>query len=487
MQTKNYKKIIKTLKYSRFIVFDIYEMSYYNMAMNISNKIKQIFLLLGDIVVLYASLYLTLVLRYRELPDIIRWQTHFDIFTLLFIGWILIFYISGLYSLRIAINNAKFFEITLSSIAIAFALSIAVFYILPDNNVTPKTNLVIFGLVFFCLFFLWRRLFNRSLEAYLPKNNIVIIGYSPEVKELIKEFKLKPHLGQNIVAIIDKNLNLETIEGIPIKADINDLSQEISHMKINTLVLKTDPRDSDELRAFLFSILALNLRYVSLPNFYEETTGKVPVDAINAMWFLDNLKNSEKYWFDAFKRLYDVVLSAVILIITAIFWPLIAIMIKAGSRGPIFFRQKRIGINGQEFNIIKFRTMKEEGNDRLPTATNDARITGLGKFLRKTRLDEIPQVLNILKGEMSFVGPRPERPELIEQLEKDVPFYRERLLVKPGATGSDQVSGEYHSPSREDSLKKLQYDLFYIKNRSIYLDLTIILKTIRTMISSKGV
>ena len=131
--------------------------------------------------------------------------------------------------------------------------------------------------------------------------------------------------------------------------------------------------------------------------------------------------------------------------------------------------------------------MTTENNDQSPTIAKDKRITRLGKVLRKTRIDEIPQVINILKGEMSFVGPRPERPDLAENLKKEIPFYQERMLTKPGITGWDQVSGEYHSPSHEDTLKKLQYDLFYIKNRSIYLDLSIILKTIATVLSRGGV
>ena len=130
--------------------------------------------------------------------------------------------------------------------------------------------------------------------------------------------------------------------------------------------------------------------------------------------------------------------------------------------------------------------MKITGNDYSPTKSNDWRITKFGSFLRKTRIDEIPQMLNIISGEMSFAGPRPERPELIKDLEQAIPFYKERMLVKPGITGWDQISGEYHSPSYEDTLKKLQYDLFYIKNRSIYLDLSIILKTISTVLSRAG-
>jgi lipopolysaccharide/colanic/teichoic acid biosynthesis glycosyltransferase len=137
--------------------------------------------------------------------------------------------------------------------------------------------------------------------------------------------------------------------------------------------------------------------------------------------------------------------------------------------------------------LVKFRTMREENNDRSLTLAHDTRVTRFGRFLRATRLDELPQMLNIIVGDMSFIGPRPEQPKLVEQLEREVPFYRERMLVKPGLTGWDQVSGEYHSPTRADTLKKLQYDLFYIKNRSLYLDFTIILKTIATVLLRRGV
>ncbi len=130
--------------------------------------------------------------------------------------------------------------------------------------------------------------------------------------------------------------------------------------------------------------------------------------------------------------------------------------------------------------------MTTKNNNYAPTQEHDKRITAVGSFLRKTRLDELPQVINIIKGEMSFVGPRPERPELIKKLEQKIPFYKERMLIKPGLAGWDQISGEYHSPTTEDTLKKLQYDLFYIKNRSIYLDLSIILKTLSTIVSKVG-
>jgi lipopolysaccharide/colanic/teichoic acid biosynthesis glycosyltransferase len=177
----------------------------------------------------------------------------------------------------------------------------------------------------------------------------------------------------------------------------------------------------------------------------------------------------------------------VVLVVCVIPWILIALSIRLSGPGPILFRQERLSRKGTLFRILKFRTMRTEKNDFAPTAKNDPRVTRFGRFLRKLRLDEIPQVVNILVGEMSFIGPRPERPELAVKLERSIPYYRQRLLVKPGITGWDQVSGEYHSPSVEDTYKKLQYDLYYVKNMSILLDVSIFFKTIMTMLRRKGV
>jgi exopolysaccharide biosynthesis polyprenyl glycosylphosphotransferase len=453
-------------------------------------RFKKLILLAGDLLVLYFSLYLTLLIRHWQTPGKELWQSHLGPFSIIFLGWIVIFYIAGLYDLRTAVNNASFFQLALRSIAIAGLLSIAIFYLnlTPQTSITPKRNLLIYIIVFAVLFHLWRHLFNWLLKSYIPKNNIAIIGFNNQTKELIEELREKPHLGYSIAFVVDdKNGGLEKINNIPVIKGIGELNKLILENKITTIILTSDPHQSPELRASLFNYLPLKISYVNLSNFYETITGKVPIESINQMWFLENLSEGSKSWFDALKRFYDVIFSSLILIITIVFWLPIGLIIKLESKGPIFFTQIRYGKNNKSFKIIKFRTMAMEGNDFSPTRSSDSRITKFGSFLRKTRLDELPQMLNILKGEMSFVGPRPERPELIKELQEKIPFYRERMLVKPGITGSDQISGEYHSPSYEDSLKKLQYDLFYIKNRSIYLDLSIILKTIATVVSRRGV
>ncbi len=163
------------------------------------------------------------------------------------------------------------------------------------------------------------------------------------------------------------------------------------------------------------------------------------------------------------------------------------IIIPLESKGPVIFKQKRLGIHSKEFTLYKFRSMRIENNSMEYTTKDDPRVTAFGKLLRKSRIDEIPQLINVIKGEMSLIGPRPERPEYVINLQKQIPFYNQRLIVRPGITGWDQVSGEYHSPSTEDTYKKLQNDLYYIKNCSLNLDFSIAMKTITTMFMREGI
>jgi len=469
---------------SRVIALDFYHILCYITRMN--NNWKKIILFLGDIFILYLALYFTLLIRYGQGLDYGDWHNHFGPFTVIFAAWLIIFYISDLYNLYLAVSNSRFFYLSARAILIAGLTATAFFYLNPGIGIAPKTNLLIYIFVFFLLFFAWRRIFNWLLNSRLPKNNIAVVGYNAQVAELIATLRENPHLGYRFALIVEKN-GVRDINPIPVVSDMNRLRDAIINSHISTIVLASDPHQSPQLRASLFSCLPLKIRFVNLPNFYEQVTGKVPIEAINQMWFLENLDESSKKLFDIFKRLFDLAVSSLLLCVSLPFWLVIGLLLKIENKEPVFFSQTRAGKNGKAFRMIKFRTQKTIAANPAPASHNDARNTKIGSFIRKTRIDEIPGVLNVLAGDMSFVGPRPERPELITGLEKEIPFYRERMLVKPGLTGPDQVSGEYHSPSREDTLKKLQYDLYYIKNRSLYLDLTIILKTIAAVLRGGGV
>jgi exopolysaccharide biosynthesis polyprenyl glycosylphosphotransferase len=450
-----------------------------------NNDLKKFLLIFGDLATMYFSLFLTLLLRYREIPNEELWQIHLWPFTAIFFFWLVIFYVCELYALHTAVNNSRLWGNIFRGFIASSLVSVLFFYFLPLAKITPKINLAIFIGVFLFIFSFWRHIFNWLAASYLPRNNVAIIGRNRLVDELLSEFRNKPHLGLAIPFIIDEIATEKETQGTPIFSNLNDLPELIKKKNVSQVILAQNP-DSEKLRTLLFECLPLKITFTSLVEFYENVTGKVPIETIGKMWFLENLSEGNKAAFDSLKRFFDTALALVILMLTLPFWPIIALIIKLESKGPILFKQTRAGQNGIDFKILKFRTMRTENNDSSPTKDGDKRITGFGNFMRKTRIDELPQMINIIKGEMSFVGPRPERPELIIELEKQIPFYRERMLVKPGITGVDQTSGEYHSPSYEDTMKKLQYDLFYIKNRSLYLDIAVLLKTIRTVISKGG-
>jgi exopolysaccharide biosynthesis polyprenyl glycosylphosphotransferase len=451
--------------------------------MTTKGKLRQLILLLGDWLLLYASLAAALLIRYRRWPETNLWQQHTAIFNWLFIVWLLIFYVANLYNLNVLAKGPRFSERVIKAIVPAGLLSLIIFYLLPAAAIAPKTNLLVFSLIYTGSFLAWRHLWRHSLRRTLPRNNVLLIGYDQMADELWQLLNNAPHLGYKPALLFTQNSD-QPLAGWTVIRQADQLATAIKDYHINTLVIADRYRADEQINQILFSLLPLNLTYLTLSSFYEQLTGKVPLAAIGQLWFLENLNLTEKRWYLTAKRGFDVVLSTIGLIMSAPLWPLIALVIKLASPGPIILKQQRAGRDNQPFTIYKFRTMRVP--DPSKPLTDEQRITASGRWLRQTRLDEIPQLINILKGDMSFIGPRPERPELIESLAKSLPFYHIRVLIRPGVTGWDQVSGEYHSPSLEDTYKKLQHDLFYLKNCSIYLDLTIILKTLTTVLSREG-
>ena len=451
--------------------------------MTTKSKLRQLILLLGDWLLLYASLAAALLVRYRRWPETNLWQQHTAIFNWLFIIWLLIFYVANLYNLNVLAKGPRFSERVIKAIVPAGLLSLIIFYLLPAAAIAPKTNLLVFSLIYTGSFLAWRHLWRHSLRRTLPRNNVLLIGYDQMADELWQLLNNAPHLGYKPALLFTQNKD-QPLAGWTVIRQADQLATAIKDYHINTLVIADRYRADEQINQILFSLLPLNLTYLTLSSFYEQLTGKVPLAAIGQLWFLENLNLTEKRWYLTAKRGFDVVLASLGLVISAILWPLIALVIKLASPGPIILKQQRSGRDNQPFTIYKFRTMRVP--DPNKPLTDEQRITASGRWLRQTRLDEIPQLINILKGDMSFIGPRPERPELIDGLAKELPFYNIRSLIRPGITGWDQVSGEYHSPSLEDTYKKLQHDLFYLKNCSIYLDLTIILKTLTTVLSREG-
>ncbi len=438
------------------------------------NRFKKFLLFVGDLAFLHLALFLTLLARYGRFDWQNQWPNHWTHFLLIFAIWLLVFYINDLYNLNLKASGRKFFRLTINSAVVSSLLSILYFYLNVESTIAPRTNLAIFIVFFTLLFFLWRGIYQALLHPLIPQNNLAIIGFNHRTEGLLKELRQNPGSGYTTALVF------RTPE------ELTNLVASVKAKDIHAIVVADDFGQSEKLRQALFDCLVYPITFFNYPDFYELLTGKVPVEAIGPNWFLENLREGQKNYFNFFKRVLDFILALIIFIISLVLWPFIAFGIKVTSRGPVIFRQDRLGKNEVTFKMIKFRTMRVENNDAAPTVVGDKRITSFGSFLRKTRLDEVPQVINILKGEMSFIGPRPERPAIAADLEHKIPFYKTRLLIKPGLTGWDQISGIYHSPSFEDSLEKLQSDLYYLKHRSLYLDLSIALRTLATMLSRGG-
>ena len=443
--------------------------------MAIISWVKNFILIIGDIATLYLSLYLALLIRYREVPAELVWRAHFWPFSITFLVWIGVFYIAGLYNRQIAKNDYVFYTTVLKTIALTVAITIFIFYANPSFDIAPKTTLLLMVFIFLALFLLWRRSYNALIKSESFLNNIIFIGANKESLEIMEMLRRNPQLGYKAWGEINYS-EAENIKSI------------IEKNGINTVVHIKNPAEREDMAKILCSLIPLEVSIVELPRFYAQIARKVPISIIGETWFLENLIESEKSVYKMWKRLLDIALALALSIIFLPFLPLIALAIKLDSHGPVFYTQTRTGKNGWLFQLIKFRTMIENAEQKGAqwTAQKDNRVTKVGSVLRKLRVDELPQLWNVLLGDMSFVGPRPERPEFIQTLEKEVPFYQMRHLVKPGLTGLAQINGPLLGAGVADSLEKLQYDLYYIRQRSVVIDFDILFKTIPVVLGRKG-
>ena len=440
-------------------------------------RIKRITLLMGDLLILYLSLWLTLLIRYGAGFNFNTWQQHFLPFSIIYFFWLVVFFIAGLYELRLARNNIGFYNTILRTLIINIGLAVAFFYFIPYFGITPKTNLFL-NLGIFTIFFLtWRNLYNHLIKSSALLNNVLIIGENTEIEQINRIVKNNPQFGYRII---------KKIEPKDIRTPF-DLLEMVTQRNIKTIVTAIDPHQDTRLVQSLYQCLPLKIHFSDLPSFYEKILGKVPISSIGEIWFLENLTESQKNFYEAIKRALDMIGAFIFGIISILFYPFIIIAIKIDSRGPIFYTQRRIGLDGQIFKVIKFRSMIEDAEkDGAKWADQqDHRITKIGRLLRKTRLDELPQIWNILVGQMSFIGPRPERIEFVQQLEKEIPYYQIRHIVRPGLTGWGQVNFHYGACVK-DSIEKLQFELYYIKHRSFILDLSILLRTIKIVLIGGG-
>ena len=354
-------------------------------------------------------------------------------------------------------------------------------------NISTK----VFGLslvIIFILVFGWRYIYRIALAGRMFTVPIAILGTGELASEIGAEITEKIESGYNIVCFIGEvNDQWQLPADIPVIADPNELVALAAENRIERIVVALENR-----RGFTPIDQLLHCKLEGVPiskgvGFYESLTGKILVTKVTPAWLIytSGFKKSRLSCFS--KRLVDVLIAITGLIFSFPLTILSAIIIKLETPGGIFYTQERVGEGGKPFNVVKFRSMGCDAEKDGPVwaLQNDTRVTRYGAIMRKTRIDEIPQMWNVLKGEMSFVGPRPERPIFVEKLEKVIPYFALRHTVKPGLTGWAQVSYPYGA-SEEDALRKLEYDLYYIKHLTVFMDLKIIFQTIKTVLFQKG-
>jgi len=439
--------------------------------MTIVNKQEPIILLLGDIISLYISLWLMFFIRYFQIPteDIIN--THLLPFSILFLVWIVFFFIAGLYERHTSLVRRSLPSTLLKTQIINSVIAVLFFYFIPSFGITPKTNLFIYILVSLGILLLWRLV---VFKLFFPKkkSKALLIGRGEEMKELREEINVSKYYGYKIA----HSVNLDSIESVDLKEDIVD---EIYTNDIDMIIIDTKDDAVLPLLPHLYNLMFSNITFVDMHEIYEDIFGKVPLSLVKHGWFLENVRSKPHIMYDALKRLMDIFISFILGILTLIFYPiaLILMIFNKDDRGPLFYVDKRIGRNNSDIQIFKFRSMHQN------------KVTKAGYFLRRSRIDELPQLWNVLKGDLSLIGPRPEQPALGKIYGKEVPYYNIRHLIKPGLSGWAQMRQEnhpHHEADVEETKNKLSYDLYYIKNRSLLLDLKIALQTIKTLLSREG-
>lgn len=395
----------------------------------------------------------------------------------------LLFFVCDGYTLRKAPQRLSRQVILGFGLLTSSLISTTIFFFFREP--VPRGVFILFYVNTFILIFLFRNIIWKFLFSSMSWRAL-IVGDGSKSLEVAQLIDSSPYLSSVVVGYVS-NGNGELAQGKLTR--LGDISSLVSAAKEKFVaeVIVAVPLMDDALNKVLLECMREKIKVSEFRRVIEEIKGSVPIDHLDYIWFLQELSTSNKQFFWYMKRAADLSVSCIGLCLALPLLPFIALLIKLDSPGPIFYCQQRMGRGNVPFRVWKLRTMVNgaDGNDIHWTIANDPRITRLGRIVRKLRLDEVPQIINIFKGEMSLIGPRPEALSLVEMYTKAIPFYAERHIVTPGITGWAQINYPYGN-SVEDTRQKLMYDFYYIKNRSVTLDIMIFLRTIKIVVTGKG-
>lgn len=451
-----------------------------HVTMNIRGRHGSLGLLLGDLVFLSFSLWLALYLRTLELPSQSLFLTHLRPFSVIFALSIAVFYIAGLYDRRTAILRSKLPNAIANALLVVAGIAVIFFYLVPFFGITPKTILFIYLVTSFVLVSFWR-MYGYFIVGTRRLEKAIVIGSGDEMRELIEEVNGNRLYNLRFINSIDLDRAepgfWDEIVSRIYAEDVSIVAIDLRHEKVEPVL------------PHLYNLIFSKVTFVDMHKIYEDIFNRVPLSLLRYNWFLENISSSPRAAYDAFKRLMDIALASLLLVVSIPFDIIAFVAIKLETRGPAIIVQERVGQNNKPIKIYKFRTMTGSDNGNYENGESALEVTRVGNFLRKSRIDEFPQFFNVLTGDLSLVGPRPELPSLMKTYEQSIPYYNVRHILKPGLSGWAQIYQEnhpHHGTAVEATKEKLAYDLYYIKNHSLLLDLQIALKTVRTLLSRVG-
>jgi sugar transferase (PEP-CTERM system associated) len=404
-------------------------------------------------------------------------------------------YYADLYDLRATADRRELFVRTLQALGAASLVVATIYFLFPAlvfGGGRGRGVSVIAAMLVIIVTIGWRMAFVWATTLVRPRERLLIVGTNDAAIRLARELHdRRAELGVVIVGFVDPDPSKvgQSLLNHGVIGGVDDIPELVRHLDVDRVVVSlTDARGKLSMEKLLGMRMA-GVKFAQLPSVYEEYTGKIAIDNLRPSWLIFSDGFARVSESGGFKRIIDMAGAAVLLVLAQPVMIVAGLAIKATSPGPILYNQQRVGMNGKVFTIHKFRSMKTDAEATTgavwATPGHDPRVTRVGAFLRRSRIDELPQLWNVLLGDMSLVGPRPERPEFVSQLTEQIPFYGQRHAVRPGLTGWAQVRYAYGA-SVEDAMEKLQYDLYYIKNRSIALDVYIIFETLKTVVTRSG-
>lgn len=453
--------------------------------MNPFNRLEALVLFFGDVLCWSLAMWLALFLRHMSVPDVASVIQHAQPFSILFLVWALVFFIVGLYERHTVVLKRRLPALIIQAQLVNTLVAAVFFFLIPYFGITPKTVLAIHLVTASVLVIAWR-LYIFWFFSGGKKMEALVVGGGAEFKELIHEVNNNNRYRIEFSHVI----NVDELKDGGMLSD--KIFHELRNPSIRVAVINTKHRKIEAILPHLYKPLYSNVEFIDANKLYEDIFARVPLTSVDSIDGLSPTGLRVRYGHDIAKRIFDVLVSFVLGVFSLVVYPFVAFLIKLEDGGSVFIVQDRIGENMARIRLYKFRTMTHADSGKWISAEDNAnKVTRVGLWLRRLRIDEFPQLWNVLRGDLSLVGPRPDIVGLYKDLVDSIPFYNLRYSVRPGLSGWAQVrqvydKGNISPQSVAETRIRLQYDLYYVKNRSLFLDIAIALQTLKIFMTKLG-